>query len=43
MKERRFLEAKKVELFLQAIDDTLQDMLFMILRNKVAEGGFASV
>ena len=42
MIEKCFLEARKVELFLQATDDSLQDKLFLILRDKATEGGFTN-
>jgi hypothetical protein len=36
------MEARKVKLFLQAIIDNLQGMLFMLLGDKAIEGGFTN-
>ena len=40
LSERRFLETRKSELFLQAADEALEDRLLLILQDGTAEGGF---
>ena len=40
LSERRFLETRKSELFLQASDEALEDRLLLILQDGTAEGGF---
>lgn len=38
----RFLDDRKVELFLQAIDEALEDRLLMLLEDKDVKGGFTT-
>lgn len=40
LSEKRLLEARKSELFLQAADEALEDRLLLILQDGAAEGGF---
>ena len=40
--ERHLLEPKKVEMFLQAADDALEDRLLLLLRDRNTEGGFTN-
>ena len=40
LSEKRLLDTRKSELFLQAADDVLEDRLLLILQDVTAEGGF---
>jgi hypothetical protein len=40
--ERRLLDPRKAELFLQAADDALEDRLFLLLGDRNTEGGFTN-
>jgi len=40
--EKRFLESRKAELFLQAADDALEDRLLLLLGDRTTEGGFTN-
>ena len=42
MAERHLLDAKKVELFFQAIDDVLKDRFFFLLEDQATEGSFTN-
>lgn len=41
--EKRFLEYRKTELFIQATDDALDDRLLLLLGDRTTEGGFTNV
>lgn len=40
LSEKRLLEVRKSELFLQAADEALEDRLLLFLQDGAAEGGF---
>jgi hypothetical protein len=40
--ERRLLDPRKAELFLQAVDDALEDKLLLLLGDRNTEGGFTN-
>jgi hypothetical protein len=40
--ERRLLDPRKAELFLQAVDDALEDRLLLLLGDRNTEGGFTN-
>lgn len=40
--ERRLLDTRKAELFLQAADDALEDRLLLLLGDRTTEGGFTN-
>ena len=40
--ERRLLDSRKAELFLQAADDVLEDRLLLLLGDRTTEGGFTN-
>jgi hypothetical protein len=40
--ERRLLDSRKAELFLQASDDALEDRLLLLLGDRTTEGGFTN-
>ena len=40
--ERHLLESRKAEMFLQAADDSLEDMLLLLLGDRNIEGGFTN-
>ena len=42
MAKRHLLEPRKVEMFLQAADDALEDRLLLLLRDRNTEGGFTN-
>jgi hypothetical protein len=42
MAERRLLDTRKAELFLQAADDALEDRLLLLLGDRATEGGFTN-
>ena len=42
MAERHLLDARKAELFLQAVDDVLEDRLLLLLGDRAIEGGFTN-
>ena len=42
MAERRLLESRKAELFLQATDAALEDRLLLLLGDRTTEGGFTN-
>jgi hypothetical protein len=40
--EKRLLDPRKAELFLQAVDDAIEDRLLLLLRDRNTEGGFTN-